>query len=50
MKPSRKFKENVTAWGFFIVSILVVAIAVVVIFRSRTSHRVPPVSERESQP
>ena len=50
MKPSRKFKENVTTWGFFIVSILVVAIAVVVIFRSRTSHRAPPISERGFQP
>jgi hypothetical protein len=46
MKPSREFKENVTAWGFFILSILVAVIAAIVIFHSRTSHRAPPVTEQ----
>ncbi|MGD0652249.1 MAG: hypothetical protein ABSA97_14125 [Verrucomicrobiia bacterium] len=49
MKLSREFKENVTAWGFFILSILVAVIAVVVIFHPRTSHRSAPATEQFQQ-
>jgi prolipoprotein diacylglyceryltransferase len=46
MKVSREFKVNVTAWGFFILSVLLVVVSVVVIWNSRTSHRPPPVPEQ----
>ena len=50
MKPSREFKENVTAWGFFILSVLVVVLSVVIIFQSRTSHRSAPAPEADQKP
>ena len=49
MKLSRGFKENVTAWGFFILSILVMLIAIILIFHARASHRSAPVPEQLQQ-
>jgi hypothetical protein len=49
MKLSRRFKENVTAWGFFTLSLLVVLITIIVIFHARTSHRSAPVPEQLQQ-
>jgi hypothetical protein len=47
MKPSREFKANFTAWGFFLLSVALAAIVVVVIWHSRTSPRPSaPVPER----
>jgi len=42
-KPSREFKVNVTAWGFFFLSLLVAVIVITAVWNSRTSHRPPPV-------
>jgi hypothetical protein len=42
MKPSREFKANFTAWGFFILSLLLVALVAVVVWHSRTSSRPVP--------
>jgi Na+-transporting methylmalonyl-CoA/oxaloacetate decarboxylase gamma subunit len=47
MQVSRKFKENVTAWGFFFLSLAVVAILVMGALRSRTSPRSVPVPEQK---
>lgn len=41
-KPSREFKANVTAWGFFFLSLAVVIIIIVTVLNSRTSHRASP--------
>jgi hypothetical protein len=45
MKLSRGFKGNVTPWGFFIPSILVVMIVIVVVLHSHMSHCSAPVME-----
>ena len=42
MKVSREFKVNVTAWGFFTLSVLVVVIVVMAIWKGRTSSRPAP--------
>ncbi|HUK81956.1 MAG TPA: hypothetical protein VLZ12_04920 [Verrucomicrobiae bacterium] len=47
MQVSRKFKENVTAWGFFLLSLAVVALLIVGALRSRTSPRPAPVPEQQ---
>jgi hypothetical protein len=39
VKPSREFKVNVTAWGFFFLSVALAVIVVVVIWHARTSSR-----------
>jgi hypothetical protein len=49
MQVSRKFKENVTAWGFFFLSLAVVAILIVGALRSRTSLRSTPPTEHIQQ-
>jgi hypothetical protein len=47
MKPSREFKVNFTAWGFFFLSLALVVLVVVVIWHARTSSRPSaPVPER----
>jgi hypothetical protein len=45
MQVSRMFKENVTAWGFFFLSLAVVAILIVGALRSRISPRSTPPAE-----
>jgi hypothetical protein len=42
MKVSREFKANFTAWGFFLLSVLVFAVIALAIWNSRTSHRLAP--------
>jgi len=37
MKPSREFKANFTAWGFFFLSLLIFFVIAVVIWHARTS-------------
>ncbi len=49
MKVSRKFKENVTAWGFFFLSIAVVVLLVAGALCARTSHRSAPATEQLHQ-
>jgi hypothetical protein len=49
MKLSRSFKENVTAWGFFFLSVAVVVILVVGALCARTSHRSAPAAEQIHQ-
>ncbi len=49
MKPSREFKANFTAWGFFFLSILVFVIIAVVVWNSRTSHRATSTPEHVQQ-
>jgi hypothetical protein len=50
MNPSRKFKENVLAIGFFLVSVGVVVILVVGAWKGHTSARpAAPPAERSSR-
>jgi len=47
MNPSRKFKENVLAVGFFSLSVAVVVIIIIGIWKGRTSARLLPPSAQE---
>jgi hypothetical protein len=46
MKVTREFKVNVTAWGFFFLSVALAVLVVVVIWHARTSSRSTPIPER----
>jgi len=45
MKPSREFKVNFTAWGFFFLSVTLAVVVVVVIWHARTSSRSTQIPE-----
>jgi hypothetical protein len=47
MAPSKKFKENVLVVGFFLLSVAVVVIVVVGVWKGRTSARpsTPPTEQ-----
>jgi hypothetical protein len=47
MNPSRKFKENVLVVGFFSLSVAVVVILIIGVWKGRTSARasIPPAQQ-----